>query len=306
MEQDIKGEHRLTIERGIFLVGLFLSVCCLLAGIYVRCRYRLTEPVFVDSGGILRPEQAGTKEEPFWNVEMTFYYITGNGDNRRLREVTFPDLAPEGGKPPVLLECRDEVLEDSQYELHTVSGRMELPFKEDGEEEDTFRRLHAAVFWSDGSQTEETLGAFLWEPFFSEESEERLFEWVSSGGSSDGHSEEVRRASSDLTLRYIGTADPMGRPYFAITVNGQTLDEIQEAGGIRLCAGDLVTIESQWTGGNDAPTPLPSLSVPFLFEAEPSEESGESEPVIFSADYTYQRGNRFVRIWNYLRQKGVF
>ena len=114
--------HRIT-DRMILKASVLIVLLCLIFGICFRYRYRLAEPVFVQQNTAVTAIFDDSEAKPGWYADVTFYYITGRGDDRLVQHIDFSQLQPAGnnaGDEASLKEFTETIESKGQYLLHTL------------------------------------------------------------------------------------------------------------------------------------------------------------------------------------------
>lgn len=308
MENLKREKQKIVTDRRIVLLGIILAVCCLTAGLYWKYRYRLKEPVFVETNQAVSfyYGQHGSTDGGYANV--IFYYITGKEDQRVVSRMEFLQLGEtgedgfgDGAKGPraVLEEPQEMIEADSQYVLHTLGGRL---YVEGAPEEYEGTVLtEAKVFYTDGTTAVQPIGAIVCMP--KESFPELLPETLSASSSSAGWNREEIRIRSDAVLRPLGIlAEERIRGNFEITVGGVSYEKLLEEGGFPLKTGETLEIKAQWNETNPVPFPTDTISELVFFELS----GKEKQYLCFEPMYTQQSGRSFLRTWKYLNERGAF
>lgn len=309
------GNQRMRAERFVMGIAVLAAMICLMTGVYCKYRYRLDKPVFVRESQILSVLSGEKENETCIYGSVTFHYITGKEDKRMVRAVEFllPDV-PEGGSgevsgPPELhlTEMQESIQADSQYILHILSGKAEGKGLEDFLKSSVCSPItKACVTYTDGSVSVEELGYLM---VVSVSHSNDAVEMLSAGAGSEGWEEQKMRVRCAGTVRECFlAASEEERKNFAITVNGVSLEEMRkgDSDGLKLQEGEKLTIRSTWTGKYGELAPLEYTGICAVFEFIPDGDAQETEYLYFNGGYTRTSGNRFVKLWRYLKEKGVF
>lgn len=80
----------------ILKASVLIVLLCLIFGICFRYRYRLAEPVFVQQNTAVTAIFDDSEAKPGWYADVTFYYITGRGDDRLVQHIDFRSSSRQG------------------------------------------------------------------------------------------------------------------------------------------------------------------------------------------------------------------
>lgn len=292
-----KKEMQKRTDRIIAAVCIFIVTVCLIFGVCFKYRFRLAEPVFVEQNTAVTVFYEEDEERPGWYADITLCYITGRGDNRRLKSVEFPEL----GLHEVMREFSESPKVQNQYVVHTVSGRIPVSVQENSDGYKVITR--GKVVYTDGSEAETGLGNLVLAPG---PMDTEMGEVVSSSSSSDGKDEMVVRIKGDAKLNIKQVLSPdESFGTFSITVNGRKLavePDQEKEGFIKLKEGDTLTLQSQWNGDNAYNTPSGLLSSIVILELE----GRVKQTLLYVHAVLQPAGGNFINIWKYLNQRGVF
>ena len=149
----------------ILKASVLIVLLCLIFGICFRYRYRLAEPVFVQQNTAVTAIFDDSEAKPGWYADVTFYYITGRGDDRLVQHIDFSQLQPAGnnaGDEASLKEFTETIESKGQYLLHTLGGKLFVP---SGEPLENYRVVtEGNVYYTDGSSAVTELGNLIFEP----------------------------------------------------------------------------------------------------------------------------------------------
>ena len=140
-----------------------------------------------------------SEAKPGWYADVTFYYITGRGDDRLVQHIDFSQLQPAGnnaGDEASLKEFTETIESKGQYLLHKQGGKLFVP---SGEPLENYRVVtEGNVYYTDGSSAVTELGNLIFEP---DSRVNTVAEVVSVSSGSEGKSEMVVRMKSAAALK---------------------------------------------------------------------------------------------------------
>ena len=288
----------------ILKASVLIVLLCLIFGICFRYRYRLAEPVFVQQNTAVTAIFDDSEAKPGWYADVTFYYITGRGDDRLVQHIDFSQLQPAGnnaGDEASLKEFTETIESKGKYLLHTLGGKLFVP---SGEPLENYRVVtEGNVYYTDGSSAVTELGNLIFEP---DSRVNTVAEVVSVSSGSEGKSEMVVRMKSAAALKVKEVLTPERTSgSFHMRLNGIELAPGPDLGNkelMRFEKGDVFKMDSRWDGDSRFDDPSGLISTIMILELE----GKARQTLLFVHSVLQPAGGNFINMWKYLNQRGVF
>ena len=325
-------------ERTIVRTWLVLALICLLAGLIAQYTFRLKEPLFLrysqsaylscgldgvetSEDGIVPSVSSEALEEEskstdsdvnvgildeadgtsdVWYTQVNFAYLTDAADGICVREIRFSEV-PE----LQMQEMRETIQTAGQYALHRLDATLSIDDPQHNGIGQWRILTRAQVLYSDGNTADVKIGNLV---LITIPEGESALANPSSSADSDGTATQVYTVQRDGTIEVKGCIASAGEmENFTMTLNGETIPVKKEGETpkrLSVKAGDVLTLQSHWIGGEEDQSPLVFHSGVAVLSY--IGKDGGEQILSFENEYRKRNELRFIDVWKYLLKEGAF
>ena len=235
-----------------------------------------------------------------WYTQVNFVYLSDVSDEVCVREIRFSEV-PE----LQMQEMRETVQPAGQYALHRLDATLSIEDPQNNGIGQWRILTRAQVLYSDGNTADVKIGNLV---LIANPEGGNDLASTSSSANSDGTATEVYSVQKDGTIEVKGCIASAGEmENFSMTLNGETIPVKKEGEAPRrltVKAGDVLTLQSQWIGGEEDQSPQVFHSGVAVLSY--IGKDGGEQIFSFENEYRKRRELRFIDVWKYLVKEGAF